>query len=73
MLVELTAGGAGLQLLEPVRQLERVGIDERELLLDRDREIRSRFEGFARNANLFLRAESLAVPHLASVNEAMAS
>src|SRR5687767_6081618 len=71
MLVELRAGGGGFQLLEAVRQLERLGIEQREFLLDREREIFRALEGLVRNADLLIRGQSLLVAHLTSVFEAM--
>ena len=40
--------GRFLHLLEAVRQVERLGIEKRELLLDCDREVRRRLELLAR-------------------------
>ena len=53
----------GLHLLEAVRQVERVRVEERELLLDRDREVRRVLELLARERDLLVRREPLLVAH----------
>src|SRR5439155_21542508 len=57
--LEVGAGGRGLQLLEAVRQRERLGIEDRELLLDRDREVRRRLVLLASAPELLRPAENL--------------
>src|SRR3954447_10059506 len=72
VLVELGAAGACFQLLESIRELERVGIEQGELLLDRDREVFSFVERLASRVDLLVRGQLLRIPHVASVNEAIA-
>jgi hypothetical protein len=67
--VELRPLGARLQLLESVRELERLGIDERELLLHGDREVLPVLKGVPREADLLLGAQALSVTHVTSVFE----
>jgi hypothetical protein len=52
-----------LQLLESVDEFERVRVQERELLLDRDREIGHRLERLARQRKHFLVADPLLLAH----------
>src|SRR6266516_929322 len=73
MLVELAAGGSSLELLEAVRQLERVRIEQRELLLHGDREVLPVVESLAGEPDLLFRAQALGVAHRTSVNEATAA
>ena len=54
---------AACSVLEPVRQRERLGVEDGELLLDRDREIAGLLELLAREAKLLVRAEALRVSH----------
>ena len=54
MLLELRARGRRLELLEPVGELERVGIEERELLLDGDGEVSRGVERLAREPDLLV-------------------
>src|SRR5207237_7174965 len=61
--LELRAGGGRLELLEPVRQLERLGVEERELLLDRDREVGRRLEPLPGERDLLGRGQTLLVAH----------
>ena len=63
MLVELGARRRSLQLLEAVDELERLGVEERELLLDGDREVGAALEGFAGGRELLLGGQSLLVAH----------
>src|SRR4029453_9485823 len=63
------AGSALLQLFEAVRQLERLGVEECELLLDGDREVLSVLERLMRRANLLVRRQPLRIAHVASVSE----
>ena len=61
-----SSGGSlrrGLHLLEPVHEVERLGIEQRELLLDRDREVGRLLELGARAVDLLVRSETLFVPH----------
>ena len=69
MLVELRPGGRRLELLEAVRELERLRIQERELLLDRDGEVGPRVEGLAGEADLLVGRELLRVPHAPTLIE----
>src|SRR5262249_33933928 len=71
MLVELGARGRLLQLLEAVRQLQGLGIEERELLFDRDREVAALLERLASRSDLLVRAQTLRVAHGASLSEAL--
>jgi hypothetical protein len=71
VLVQLTARGSLFQLLEPVRELERLGIEERELLLDCDGEILPGFKRLTSGTDLLLRTELLLVAHVTSVNEGL--
>src|SRR5438876_4812166 len=73
MFVQLAAGGRGLELLEAVRQLERVGVEQGELLLDRDREVVPVVECLAGEPDLLFRGQTLRVAHVTSVNEALAA
>src|SRR5256885_439782 len=73
MLVEVAACGCGLELLEAVRELERVGVEQGELLLDRDREVLPVVECLAGEPDLLFRGQTLRVAHVASVNEALAA
>ena len=61
--LELGAPRGLLQLLEAVDELERLGIEERELLLDREREVGRRLEGRARRREQLLVADLLLVAH----------
>jgi hypothetical protein len=63
VLFELRALGGFLKILEAVRELERLGIEDGELLLDRHGEVRRRLELLAREGDLVLRAQALRVPH----------
>ena len=72
VLVELGAYSACLQFLESIRELERVGIEQGELLLDGDREVLSLVERLASRVDLLVRAQLLRIPHVASVNEPLA-
>src|SRR5713226_3797313 len=71
VLVELRSRRPSLQLLEPIRQLERVRIEQRELFLHGDREVTSVLESIACRADLLLGSMSLLVTHFTSVNEAI--
>src|SRR5262249_40540992 len=55
--------GGFLELLEAVRELERLGVEDRELLLDRDGEVASVLVRLVRRTNLLVRAELLRVAH----------
>ena len=65
MLVEVRARRPCFELLEAIRQFERVGIEERELFLHGDREVLSVLESLTCRLNLLLGSESLLVTHLA--------
>src|SRR5580765_3877356 len=71
VLVERRSSRSSLELLEAVRQLERVGIEDCELFLHGNREVVSILECLTRGANLLLGTESLLVTHVTRVNEAM--
>src|SRR5262249_11933904 len=53
----------GLQLLEAVREVQRLRVQDGEFLLDGDREIGRGLELLAREGDLFLGAEALGVSH----------
>src|SRR5437763_2728499 len=53
----------GLELLEPADEVEGRRIEERELLLDRDREVGRRLEALPGETDLLVRGESLFVAH----------
>src|SRR5213076_2639285 len=73
MLLEDRAARRGLQLLEAAHEVERERIEERELLLDGDREVLGRLERLARRPQLLFRRESLFVAHgRATLVEALA-
>ena len=55
--------GRRLNLLETVREVQRLRIKERELLLDRDREVRRVLELRPRLGDLLLRRQPLLVAH----------
>ena len=55
--------GSFLELLEPVDEVERLGIEERELLLDGDREIGVRVELRAGSREHLLVPEPLLLAH----------
>ncbi len=61
--LERGPAGGGLDLLEAVREVERVGIEQRELLLDRDREVGRGLELRARLRDQLVRGEALFVTH----------
>ena len=62
----LLDGGAargGMHVLEPVREVERRGIEDRELLLDGDGEVRRRLELRTRSCDQLVRCDALFVTH----------
>src|SRR6266498_4012936 len=61
VLLERRPGGGRLELLEPVRQRQRRRIEDRELLLDREREVARLLVPLAGGADLLLRAQALGV------------
>ena len=63
MLLERRPPRGGLQLLEAVDELERVGVEDRELLLHREGEVAPVLERLARNADELLVREPLLVAH----------
>ena len=63
VLLELGAARGGLHLLEAVDELERLGVEERELLLDGDGEVLAGLESLVRRAKLLVGAEPLRVAH----------
>src|SRR5262249_18999086 len=63
VVLDRSARRGGLDFLEAVRQLERLGIEDGELLLDRHREIGRGLELLARKCDLLLRAQALGVTH----------
>src|SRR5262249_31350828 len=69
VLVELRARGRLFQLLEAVRELERVGIEERKLLLDRDGQVLGVLESIPGERDLLVGREALRVSHATIVFE----
>src|SRR5579884_1277667 len=67
VLLELRPLGGRLELLEAVDEVERVGIEERELLLDRDGEVGNLLEARARLREHLVVAEPLLVAHARSL------
>src|SRR5262245_46301390 len=63
VLVHGGAGGCRLHLLEPVHQRQRLGVEERELLLDRDREVGAAVERIARAPDQLVVGNLLRFPH----------
>ena len=63
MLLERGSARRGLDVLEAVREVERLGIDDRELLLDGNREIRRRLELRARPRDQLVGRDALFVSH----------
>ncbi len=66
MLLERRPLRRGVHVLEAVRQLERLGIEDRELLLHRDGEVGAALVGVVGGANLLVRSEALLVAHAGS-------
>src|SRR5439155_1140163 len=66
----LGAGGGLLQLFETVRELERVRVEELELLLDGDGQVIRVLEGLAGVRDLLVRRQLLRVTHATIVFEA---
>ena len=73
VLLELRARGRRLEFLEPVGELERVGVEERELLLDGDGQVVGVLERLACECDLLLRREPLRVTHATIVFEAVST
>ena len=65
VLLERGPARGGLDVLEAVREVERVRIEDRELLLDRDGEVGRRLELRARLRDQLVRGEALLVTHAA--------
>ena len=65
VLLERGAARRSLDVLEPVREVERLRIEDRELLLDRDREVGRGLELLARTRDQLVRRETLLVTHSA--------
>ena len=63
MLLEGRPARRRLDVLEAVRQVERLGIEDRELLLDGDREVGRRLEPSARLRDQLVRRDALFVAH----------
>ena len=61
--LELGALGGGLQLLEAVRQREALRVEDRELLLDRNREVGRRLEVLAAEPQLFVATQDALLGH----------
>ena len=61
--LEVGALGRRLDVFEAVHQRERAGVEQGELLLDRDREVARGLELLACEAELLFRAEALCVSH----------
>ena len=73
MLFDLRALRGRLKILEAVDEAEAARIEDRELLLDRDREVLARVEALASGADLFLGTELLGLTHAAKVSERQSS
>src|SRR5205807_10309656 len=67
--LELRADGGRLELLEAVRQLEGLRVEEREFLLHRDGEVGRRLEPLPGERDLLVPAETLVVAHAPTVLE----
>ena len=63
VLFERRALSRGLKLLEPVRERERLGVEDGELLLDGEREIGAVLVRLSGCADLLVGCEPLRVPH----------
>jgi hypothetical protein len=61
--LDLPAGRQSLQLLETIVERERVGIEQRELLLDRHGEVAAVLELFARRRQLLVERKRLFLAH----------
>src|SRR4029453_15817115 len=72
MLLERRAGRAGLHLLEAVNESQRLGVEDGELLLDRDREIAPGLEPLPGARDLLLGSQFLGLTHGANVSEQVA-
>ena len=59
----------GLELLEAVDEPVRLGVEDGELLLDRDGEVRAVLEGLAGRSDLLVRRKPLGLTHRAKVAE----
>jgi len=64
VLIEVRSGRSGLELFEAIRQLQRVGIEQRELFLHCDREVLPSLESIVGKTDLLRGSESLLVTHL---------
>ena len=65
VLLERRAARGRLDVLEAVREVERLRVEDRELLLDRDREVGRGLELLARLRDQLVRREALLVAHRA--------
>jgi hypothetical protein len=63
VLLERRSLGRCLELVEPVRERERFGIEYGELLFDGEREVGAVLVRLARRADLFVRGERLGIAH----------
>jgi hypothetical protein len=69
VLLELRVLRGRLELLEPVRERQRLGIEDRELLLDGDGEVLRGFVRRAREPDLLVRAQPLLLTHAETLCE----
>jgi hypothetical protein len=60
---QLGAPGRGLEVLEPVDERQRLGVEDRELLLDGHGEVARRLELLVREPDLLVRRKPLGVSH----------
>ena len=67
--VEVAPDRGGLELLEAVYEPERLGIEDRELLLDREREVLRLVESFPGETQRLIRARALRLCHRAKVSK----
>jgi hypothetical protein len=63
MLLESGSARSGLHVLEPIREVERRRVEDGELLLDGDGEVRRRLEPSARLRDQLVRRDALFVTH----------
>ena len=63
MLLQSRSASRGLDVLEPICEIERVGVENGELLLDRDGEVGRGLELLARERDELVRGEALLVTH----------
>jgi hypothetical protein len=66
--LEVGSDRSRLELLEPVDEAERVRVEERELLLDSDREVVRLLELLPGRAQLLVRGQALRLSHRSKVS-----